>query len=363
MSDKHKSAKYSPSRTDTLIGVGTRIEGNITFTGVLRTDGEIIGDVSCDDDTRGTIVVGKLGRVTGTIKAPHIVVVGRVDGPAHSSESIEIQAGACVMGGASYRDIVIHEGGVVEGVMTPVVPTVEDRSGQDQGVQRLALSAVKESDGPPADTMADGNEIGKRPGKGRKLGVAIVLLIAVLAIVWMTLSPTALTPPVAAVVIKPTPAATENLAPPSLPAASATPLDISKAVVTSALPLVPSSETVTKDAVQAAPPENPERDLKQVVVVQGDSPGKPADFLYVVVGKESAVLFRKQRKDPAEGTRLDLAHGASKRIPIAKDDMLRVEQGRGLQMFYQGRKVPSGTIASGAWISFVPNSRSGASDK
>lgn len=363
LSDKHKSARYSQSRTDTLIGAGTRIEGNITFTGVLRTDGQIIGDVSCDDDSRGTIVVGKLGSVTGAVKAPHVVVAGRVDGPVHSSESIEIHPDACVVGGGSYRNIVIHEGGVIEGVLTPRFPTEEGRSGQVHRVLSLDPAAVKKSDESHADSMADGDEIGKHPGKGRKLGVAIVLLIAVVAIVWINLSPTTVKPPAVDVVPKANNPAPENPAPQPVPVASATPLDSPKAVTTSAVPLAPSTETVTKDAVQATPAETQELDLKHVTVVRGDDPGKPADFLYVVIGKEPAVLFRKQRKDPAEGTRINLAQGTSKRIPIAKDDILRVEQGRGLQMFYQGRKVASATIASGAWISFVPNSGSNSTDK
>ncbi len=360
MSEKHKSARYSQSRTDTLIGAGARIEGNITFTGVLRTDGEIIGDVSCGDDTRGTIVVGKLGSVTGAIRAPHIVVVGGVHGPVHSSESIEIHPGARFVGDASYRDIVIHEGGVIEGVLTPGFPTQEDRSGQDHRVQSLALPAVKEFDEPAADAMALGNEIGKRPGKGRKFGFAFALLIAVLALLWVNRGPTVVASPAADAVLKANNAATQNPAPQSSPVESAPPLDSPKVVTESAVPLVPSSEAVTKDAVLATPPVIPELDLEHVVVVQGDSPSKPADFLYVI-GKETAVLFRKQRQDPAEGTRIDLAQGTSKRIAVAKDDIVRVAQGRGLQMFYQGRKVASATMESGAWMSFVPNSRSGPS--
>ncbi len=363
LTEKNKSARYSQSRTDTLIGAGTRIEGNITFTGVLRTDGEINGDVSCDDDTCGTVVVNKLGSVTGAIKAPHVVVAGRVLGSVHSSGSIEILQDACVVGDASYMDIVIHEGGVIEGALTPMLPTEEDRSGQEHRVQSLAPPAVKESDEPPADAMADGNEVGKRPGKGRKFGFAIALLVAVVAAVWMNLSPTAVKPPATDVVLKANNSATENPAPQPAPVTSATPLDSPKTVAESAVPLVPSSETVAKDAVQVTPPNIPELDPKDVIVVQGDDPSKPADFLYVVIGKEPAVLFRKKRNDPAEGTRVDLAHGTSKRIAIAKDDILRVEQGRGLQMFYQGRKVASATLQSGTWMSFVANSRSGASNK
>jgi cytoskeletal protein CcmA (bactofilin family) len=367
LSEKLKGARYSQSRTDTLIGVGTRVEGNITFTGVLRTDGELIGDVSCGDDTRATVVVGKLGRVTGAVKAPHVVVAGRVDGPVHSSESIEIHSGACVTGGASYKDIVIHEGGVVQGPLTPSLSTDEGRSGQVHRVLSLESAAVKKSNESHPNAMADGNEIGERAPKVLKFGVAVALLVAVVVIVWMNLSPTSVKPPAADVVAKDNKPAAENPAsetapaPAPAPVASTTPLSSPAAVTASPIPIVPSSEPITKDVVVTTPPDGPELDLKNVTVVKGDDPGKPADFLYVVIGKEPAVLFRKQRKDPAEGTRITVASGTSKRIPIARDDILRVEQGRGIQMFYQGRKVAPATIESGAWISFVPNSRGGAS--
>jgi cytoskeletal protein CcmA (bactofilin family) len=363
LSEKHKSARYSQSRTDTLIGAGTRIEGNITFTGVLRIDGEIIGDVSCDEDTHGTIVVGKLGCVTGAVKAPHVVVEGRVCGSVHSSESIEILPNARVVGDASYRDIVIHEGGVIEGVLTPRLPTQEDSSGREHRVQKLAPPPARESAEAPTAAVADGNVPGKPPGKGRKFGAAVALLIAVVAFVWINLSPTAVTPRAANAVAKANSSAPQSPASTPPPVESAAPLESPKAVTESSVPLAPGPQAVTKDVVQATPPDIPEPDLKHVVVVQGDNPGKPGDFIYVVIGKEPAVLFRKQRKDPAEGTRIGVAQGTSKRIAIAKDDILRVEQGRGLQMFYQGRKVAPTTIESGAWMSFVQNSRRGTPDK
>jgi hypothetical protein len=310
--------------------------------------------------------VGKLGSVTGTVKAPHIVVSGRVDGPVHSSESIEIHPEACVTGGASYKDIVIHEGGVMQGTLTPSLPADRDRSGQLHRVLSLESPAGKPSNEPLAEAIADSTEIGKRAGKGRKFGVAIALLIAVVAVVWLSLNPTAVKPPAVDVAPKTNNAAAENLAPtpapsaalvPPVPVASATPLESPVVATVSPVPLAPSSEPVTKQVVPATPPDVPEPDLKNVAVVKGDDPSKPADFVYVVIGKEPVVLFKKQRNDPAEGTRISVAPGTSKRIPIAKDDILRVEKGRGLQMFFQGRKVPPTSIEGGAWISFVPNSR------
>ena len=361
LSEKHKNAKYSQSRIATLIGPGTRIEGNITFTGGLRTDGEIIGDVSCSD-THGTIVVGKLGRVTGAVNAPRVVVSGRVDGPVYSSESIEIHPDACVAGGASYKDIVIHEGGVIQGALTPILPRDEDRLSRVHQVLSLETSAVTQSNEPPADITVRRNEMGSRPAKGLKFGVAMALFVALGVIVWMNFYPTAAKPPANDVVAKVNSIAMEPPAlPPPAAVASVPPSDTPMAVTSSPVPLAPSSEPVAKVIVPATPPDVPETDLKNVAVVKGDDPTKPADFVYVVVGKEPAVLLKKLRDDPAEGTRITVAKGSSKRITIAKDDILRVEQGRGFQIFYQGRKVAPATMEGGAWMSFVPNSRSGAS--
>ncbi len=79
------------NRTDSLIGAGVCVSGNITFSGVLRIHDDVHGDVLCDADDIGTAVVGHSGKVIGSVKAPHIVVTGRVQGPVHSSAFIEIQ--------------------------------------------------------------------------------------------------------------------------------------------------------------------------------------------------------------------------------------------------------------------------------
>ena len=40
-----KKASKPQNRIDSLIGAGTKIEGNITFAGGLRVDGEVKGNV------------------------------------------------------------------------------------------------------------------------------------------------------------------------------------------------------------------------------------------------------------------------------------------------------------------------------
>jgi cytoskeletal protein CcmA (bactofilin family) len=48
-----------------LIGAGLRLNGNIACNGVLRIEGEILGDASCDAESGGTVLVVGAGSVCG----------------------------------------------------------------------------------------------------------------------------------------------------------------------------------------------------------------------------------------------------------------------------------------------------------
>ena len=87
------------------------------------------------------------------------------------------------------------------------------------------------------------------------------------------------------------------------------------------------------------------------MLVQGESATKPADIVFVLAN-EAGALFKKKRNDHGNGLRIDLAQGDKKRITIAPDEIIRVTEGQGLEIFYQGRKVLAN--AGGAWLSFVP---------
>ena len=353
---KSKSTRYLQMRTDVLIGAGVRVEGNITFTvaGVLRIQGDVLGDVSCDVDSNGTIVVGESGNVTGMIKAPHIVVGGRVYGPVHSSQSIEIQQSAHVVGDAFYKTIDIHAGGVIEGLLTPGVSMDRDQVRQESRLQKWEPPAAKEYDTPLANAVPAGHAFGERFGRARKLGGAVTLLVAVVAIVYANRGSTLIAPPVADLALKADSSMKEISAARSAPVGSGGPRDAQRAISP-----VPGPDADTKSAAQASHSSIPLKDQDNVAAVQGVNPGKPADF-FLAISKGPSVLYRKKRQDPADGKRIDISQGATESIAIAKNEIFRVASGRDIQIFYQGRKVAPKTIESGAWMSFVPQPPIGA---
>jgi cytoskeletal protein CcmA (bactofilin family) len=103
------------NRIDCLIGATTRIEGNVIFTGGLRIDGHVRGNVSCAAEQPGTLVVSEEARIEGEVQAAHIVVNGTINGPVHASETLELQASCRVKGDVHYKSIEIQQGAVVEG--------------------------------------------------------------------------------------------------------------------------------------------------------------------------------------------------------------------------------------------------------
>ena len=63
-----KQPSRPQNRIDSLIGAGTRIEGNVSFKGGLRVDGEICGNVSAQADDASTLVLSEKARIDGEIR-------------------------------------------------------------------------------------------------------------------------------------------------------------------------------------------------------------------------------------------------------------------------------------------------------
>jgi cytoskeletal protein CcmA (bactofilin family) len=87
----------------------------VIFSGGLRVDGMVRGNVSSVADQPATLAVSADARIDGEVQASHIVVNGTINGPVHATETLELQAGSKVKGDVYYKCIEIHQGAVLEG--------------------------------------------------------------------------------------------------------------------------------------------------------------------------------------------------------------------------------------------------------
>jgi len=101
-----------------LIGSGTTIAGDVTFQGGLRIDGVVKGAVRCSEGEKsGMLVISEQGAVEGEVRAAHLVVAGRIAGPVHVSQLLELQPKARINGDLHYRALEMHHGAIVEGTL------------------------------------------------------------------------------------------------------------------------------------------------------------------------------------------------------------------------------------------------------
>jgi cytoskeletal protein CcmA (bactofilin family) len=112
---------------NTLIGAEARIEGNISFSGGLRVDGEVNGNIIAVPGKPSTLVLSEHGRVNGEISVTHLMLNGVVEGPVHAAEYLELQGKAKVTGDVHYKTLEIQLGATVEGKLFHLADAMSDK--------------------------------------------------------------------------------------------------------------------------------------------------------------------------------------------------------------------------------------------
>lgn len=103
------------NRIDTLIGAGTVIDGDVSFTGGMRVDGRVNGNVIAVSGSPSTLVLSEQGSINGEVIATHMVLSGAINGAATASEYLELHAKARVLGDVHYKMLEIQLGAILEG--------------------------------------------------------------------------------------------------------------------------------------------------------------------------------------------------------------------------------------------------------
>ena|SRR5690349_2888409 len=121
----NRKSRASPQkRIDCLIGAGTTVAGDVSFSGGLRVDGIVRGNVTTANGETGTLVVSEHARIDGEIEVSHVVVNGTVNGPIAAADFLELQAKARVAGDIHYKTLEMQLGAVVQGRLDHIEPGV-----------------------------------------------------------------------------------------------------------------------------------------------------------------------------------------------------------------------------------------------
>jgi cytoskeletal protein CcmA (bactofilin family) len=98
-----------------LIGVGTRINGDVEFSGGLHLDGYISGNVSSETSTDAILSVSEQGGIEGSVSVPNVILNGIVKGDIDATLRVELGEKARVLGNVRYSAIETAVGAQING--------------------------------------------------------------------------------------------------------------------------------------------------------------------------------------------------------------------------------------------------------
>jgi cytoskeletal protein CcmA (bactofilin family) len=95
-----------PPPPNTIVGVGSSFRGTLMVTGTLRIDGEFDGDIlNCE-----RLEVGEHGLMRADVEVREALILGRVDGNVRALGTIELKAGARVIGDIAAMSVTMEPG-------------------------------------------------------------------------------------------------------------------------------------------------------------------------------------------------------------------------------------------------------------
>jgi cytoskeletal protein CcmA (bactofilin family) len=94
-----------------FIGADVRIEGLLTFEGVVRLDGRFSGEIR----SSGTLIIGEAAHIEAELQVDSVIVCGEVHGNIRARNRVELHAPAKLYGNILSPVLVIDEGVVFEG--------------------------------------------------------------------------------------------------------------------------------------------------------------------------------------------------------------------------------------------------------
>ncbi len=105
-------------KIDTLIGPNTEINGDINFSGGLRVDGKLTGNISAKDASDSSLLtISEQAEISGNVTVPHVVINGIVNGNVSSAGKVLLQSKAKIVGDVYYSTIEMELGATVNGSM------------------------------------------------------------------------------------------------------------------------------------------------------------------------------------------------------------------------------------------------------
>jgi cytoskeletal protein CcmA (bactofilin family) len=99
----------------TLIDKDIVISGDTTYTGGIRVDGKIKGNLKVHGDEGSLLIMGYGSTITGDVEVEKAIINGEINGNVKCNDYLELNTNAIVNGSIEYDIIEVQEGAKITG--------------------------------------------------------------------------------------------------------------------------------------------------------------------------------------------------------------------------------------------------------
>ena len=101
----------------TLIDKDIVISGDTTYTGGIRIDGKINGNLKVHGEEGSLLIMGHGSKINGDVEVEKAIINGEINGNVKCNDYLELNANAIVNGNIEYDIIEVHEGSKINGIL------------------------------------------------------------------------------------------------------------------------------------------------------------------------------------------------------------------------------------------------------
>lgn len=100
---------------NTLVGEGTKIKGDLRFSGGCHIDGVVNGNVVAERDDEAFLSLSEQGMVDGSVRVPTVSLNGKVQGDVYASALVQLGSTAKIHGNLHYELLEMEAGAEING--------------------------------------------------------------------------------------------------------------------------------------------------------------------------------------------------------------------------------------------------------
>ncbi len=100
---------------DTLVGINSKVNGDLFFEGGCHVDGTVKGNVNADPDSNSALSISENALVEGRVVVPFVMLNGIVRGDVFANQRVELGPTARVIGNVYYNLIEMAIGAEING--------------------------------------------------------------------------------------------------------------------------------------------------------------------------------------------------------------------------------------------------------